>query len=96
MLISSTVKKLETLPSAANIAPIWCSLTRLSPSSPVEAPAIVWLSVIGNLQLALRHPENVGASRQMVEEFARALLGKLFLEGVLTPDQMNVAFRDFV
>lgn len=62
---------------------------------PVIAPAIVWMGVIGNLQLALRHPKNVGPSRELMRELGRALIGKLEDEQVLTRDQAQEAFMDF-
>jgi hypothetical protein len=40
---------------------------------PVIAPSLVWIGVIGNLQVALRHPQNVGPPRGMVQDFARQL-----------------------
>ena len=40
-------------------------------SIPVIAPALVWIGVIGNLQVALAHPQNVRPSRGMVQDFAR-------------------------
>ena len=62
---------------------------------PVVAPALTWLALIGNLQLALRHPMNVGASAPMVRQFAEQLLAKLCDEGVLSPTDAAIAFKDF-
>lgn len=62
---------------------------------PVIAPALTWLAVVGNLQLSLRHPMNVGASTPMVRDFAKQLLQKLCDESVLSPSDAAIAFRDF-
>jgi hypothetical protein len=51
------------------------------------------LWAICDLQLALRHPANVGASAPIVRDFAKQLLLKLVVEGVLTQDEADVAFR---
>jgi hypothetical protein len=61
----------------------------------VIADSIVWLGVVGNLQLALRHPANVGSSVPLMRDFAKQLLLKLVVEGVLTQDEAEHAFRDF-
>ena len=60
----------------------------------VIAPAIVWIGVIGNINLGLRHPQNTGPSRKMVENFARELIGKLLTEKVFTEEQARRALRD--
>ena len=62
---------------------------------PVIADGIMWLAVVGNLQIALRHPANVGASSRMVVDFAKQLLLKLIEEGVLTDEEARVGFADF-
>jgi hypothetical protein len=46
----------------------------------IEADLLTWMAVHGNLLLALRHPENTGESRQIVERFVEAL-GKRLIEG---------------
>jgi hypothetical protein len=61
---------------------------------PAIAPSLVWIGVIGNLQVARRHPENTGPSRKTVQHFARQLLHKLVLESVFT-EQAARAFEDF-
>jgi len=32
----------------------------------MEFPALSWLAILGNVTLALRHPQNIGASRSLV------------------------------
>jgi hypothetical protein len=38
------------------------------------------ICVIANIQLATRHPENVGPSRKIAEEFARELQARLIID----------------
>ena len=64
-------------------------------SIPVVAPALARIGVSGNLQVALRHPQNTGPSREMVQDFARKLLDKLAFEKVFTVEQAARAFEDF-
>lgn len=57
----------------------------------VEESVFVWMAVHGNLSLALRHPDNRGASRGYVQDFARKL-GRLLVEkGVLTAAELAEA-----
>jgi hypothetical protein len=53
----------------------------------VIAPAYVWMTVLGNMQLALRHPENTGESAEIARQFGDALLEKLIAEGVFTVEE---------
>lgn len=39
----------------------------------IEIDCVVAMAVIANIQLATRHLENIGASRQLAEQFAREL-----------------------
>lgn len=57
----------------------------------IAAPGLTWMSVHGNLCLALRHPLNRGASRDLVERFLLELGGKLVDAGVLTPEELAQA-----
>jgi hypothetical protein len=59
----------------------------------VSAELIVWAAVHGSLQLALRHPQYVGASRAMVEMFVRDLGLWLVEQGLLTPAMLAEAER---
>lgn len=52
----------------------------------MEAKLITWCAVHGSLQLALRHPEYIGASRPYVEEFVERLGEMLVQQGFLTTD----------
>ena len=54
----------------------------------VEADLFTWMSVHGNLQLALRHPENQGPSRKIVENFVEALAAVLVRGGII--DQADI------
>jgi hypothetical protein len=59
----------------------------------VKANLLMWVTVHGNLCLALRHPQNRGPSREWVVEFTKAL-GKALVEwGALTPEQLEEAER---
>jgi hypothetical protein len=53
----------------------------------VEAEAYVWMTLLGNVQLALRHPENQGESANIARQFGDALLEKLIAEGVFTVEE---------
>jgi hypothetical protein len=55
----------------------------------VKANLLTWITVHGNLCLALRHPQNIGSSRKLAVEFTKAL-GKALVEwGALTPEQLE-------
>jgi hypothetical protein len=53
----------------------------------VEAEAYVWMTLLGNMQLALRHPENQGESANIARQFGDALLEKLIAERVFTVEE---------
>jgi hypothetical protein len=55
----------------------------------VELPLYVWLGVHGNLLLALRHPENDGKSRTMVDDVVALLEGAFLDAGLLTEVQVE-------
>lgn len=59
----------------------------------VSAQLIVWCAVHGNLQLALRCPDNNGASRPMVERFVADLGAWLVINGMFTPEILAEAER---
>ncbi len=61
----------------------------------VIADALVWITVIGNIQLALKHPENDGPSASLMREFCERLIRKLLAEGVFTPEYAARVFEDF-
>jgi hypothetical protein len=57
----------------------------------VKANLLTWVTVHGNLCLALRHPQNRGSSREWAVKFTKAL-GKALVEwGALTPEQLEEA-----
>lgn len=62
------------------------ALAKARQEGSVMAELIVWTAVHGSLQLALRHPLFVGASRPMVEQFVKQLGEWLVQEGMLTPE----------
>lgn len=61
---------------------------------PVVAPAYVWMTVLGNMQLALRHPSNTGESAEIARQFGDRLLEKLIAEGVFSQDEAAQIWRD--
>jgi len=59
----------------------------------VEASGLLWMAIHGNLCLALRHPSNVGESRDLVVDFVKRL-GRLLVEwSVLTEEQLRYTER---
>lgn len=57
----------------------------------VEESLFVWMTIHGNLCLALRHPDNTGPSGVYVQKFVDKL-GKLLVERrLLTQAQMDYA-----
>ncbi len=58
-----------------------------------RASLLTWTAVHGNLQLALRHPMNLGASRPYVERFVNELGHFLVARGMLTADVLAEAER---
>jgi len=77
----------EDLPEAEKAA--WMIQHRAQ----VIANYLTWLAVHGNLCLALRHPENRGASRRYVVDFVKGLGKMLVAAGVMTEAQMKAAWR---
>lgn len=52
--------------------------------------ALSWMAVLGNVILALRHPENTGASRALVLKIVKQMENNLMLFGIM--DQEDVDF----
>jgi len=52
---------------------------------------LTWLAVHGNICLALRHPQNIGASRPLVEKFVKELGKKLVEWRVVTQEELEAA-----
>jgi len=50
---------------------------------------LTWLAVHGNICLALRHPQNKGASRRLVEKFVKELGNKLVEWKVITQQELE-------
>lgn len=69
------------------------ALAKAREQGEVSAQLIVWVAVHGNLQLALRNPENAGASRPMIEQFVRELGAWLVERGMLTAEIIAEAER---
>ena len=59
----------------------------------IRANLLTWLTVHGNLCLALRHPENRGASRSYVVQFTKQLGQALVKWGVITQAQLREAHK---
>lgn len=66
---------------------------RLTERVSVEASLLEWMGVQGNIALGLRHPNNVGHSREMMEQFAMRLVGLLIERGVLTREEGEEACK---
>jgi len=67
----------------------WMLLTQ----SQVTANLLTWLTVHGNLCLALRHPQNQGPSRRFVVDFVKQLGELLVAWGVITDEERAAAER---
>lgn len=59
----------------------------------VEESLFVWMTIHGNLCLALRHPENDGPSRAYMEAFINKLSMMLVQRGMLTQQDIERAQR---
>jgi hypothetical protein len=60
----------------------------------VVADGLCWLTVLGCIQLALRHPQYTGPSKHIAVQFAEQLYGKLLADGVLTEEEIAQILRD--
>jgi len=63
-------------------------IEKATESVSIEADAFTWMTVHGNLQLALRHPGNHGASTEVAKNFVKALEAVLVGVGIL--DQADI------
>jgi hypothetical protein len=61
---------------------------------PIVAEGWVWMAILGNVQLGLRHPENRGPSARVAKRFCDAVLEKLKEENILTADEAAKIYRD--
>ncbi len=59
----------------------------------IELDVITLLAVHGNLLLALRHPQNIGISRDIVLNFCKETGEQLVLLKAITPEQLKDAYR---
>jgi len=57
----------------------------------VTADLLTWLTIHGNLCLALRHPQNRGPSRQFVVNFVKRLGQMLVTSGAITEEELKAA-----
>jgi hypothetical protein len=69
------------------------ALVKARTQGSVSADLLTWVAVHGNLQLALRHPLNAGASRPLIEQFITQLGQWLVEQGMLTPEHLAEAER---
>lgn len=60
----------------------------------VHAEALTWMTVLGCVHLALRHPAYDGPSSDIAREFADALVHKLLDEGVFSAEEFALMMRD--
>jgi len=60
----------------------------------VVGDALTWMTVLGCVQLALRHPNYTGPSSEIARTFAHALSHKLLDEGVFSPEEFALMMRD--
>lgn len=60
----------------------------------VRLNVITLMAVHGNLLLALRHPMNIGESREMVVKFTKDLGDELVLLGAFRPEQLIAAYQE--
>jgi hypothetical protein len=54
----------------------------------VSAPLLTWLTIHGNICLALRHPQNRGSSRQYAIEFVKQLGRALVKAGAISQEEL--------
>lgn len=59
----------------------------------IMSDGLTWVAVHGNLLLALRHPDNKGASRKLVIQFTKRLGEILEQEGAVTPNILRHTYR---
>lgn len=59
----------------------------------IKVNVLTLMAVHGNLCLALRHPRNLGESRDLVLNFCKQIGEELVLLGAMTPEQLKEAYR---
>lgn len=58
----------------------------------INLNVITLMAVHGNLLLALRHPQNIGESRDLVIDFCKQIGEELVLLGAMAPEQLKLAY----
>ena len=58
----------------------------------INLNVITLMAVHGNLLLALRHPQNIGESRDLVIDFCKQIGEELVLLGAMAPEQLKEAY----
>ena len=61
---------------------------------PIHAEAVVWLAVLSQIDLALRHPQNDGPSSRVAERFSDQLRDKLLEEELLSKEEYAASLRE--
>lgn len=61
---------------------------------PIHAEAAVWLAVLSQIDLALRHPQNNGPTARVAERFSDQLRDKLLEEEMLSKDEYAASLRE--
>lgn len=59
----------------------------------INLNVITLMAVHGNLLLALRHPQNIGESRDLVIDFLKQIGEELVLLGAMAPEQLKMAYK---
>jgi len=60
----------------------------------IEADCMVWLAILGQVDLALRHPKNEGPMARVAERFSDDLRDRLKVEGVLSNEEYAASLRE--
>jgi ABC-type nitrate/sulfonate/bicarbonate transport system ATPase subunit len=55
----------------------------------IEADLLTWMTVHGNILLALRHPENTGETRAIAQRFVDELGRKLVEGGIINQAELD-------
>jgi len=61
---------------------------------PIEADCMVWLAILGQVDLALRHPKNDGPMALIAERFSDELRDRLKIEGALSNEEYAASLRE--
>lgn len=58
----------------------------------INLNVITLMAVHGNLLLSLRHPQNIGESRDLVIDFVKQIGEELVILGAMAPEQLKMAY----